>query len=87
MFLLENRDVGFHGRGVVLAVVAIVFTSLSLTTVVCRFVCRHLHAGRYGNDDRVIAFSMVYRYPILSVRSMTDKSISCVPFALLALLA
>ncbi|KAL8677615.1 MAG: hypothetical protein Q9186_005974 [Xanthomendoza sp. 1 TL-2023] len=70
---LETRDVGFQGRGVQLVLVAIIFTSIALATVIARFVCRHHNAKQYGMDDWIIAISM-NSYALLSFQSSPAPS-------------
>ena len=63
---LQSRDIGFHGRGTSLALIAIIFTSIALATVIGRFYYRSTNGRRMGKDDAVIAFSMVREHRVLA---------------------
>ncbi|KAI4143993.1 MAG: hypothetical protein L6R39_004366 [Caloplaca ligustica] len=60
MLPLESRDVGFEGRGMILALVAIILPAVALVTVIARFVCRHYYARHFGRDDWFMVCSMAF---------------------------
>lgn len=69
MLPLNTREVGLEGRGMQLFIIAIIFASIALATVIVRFICRQHYARRFGIDDWIIASSMVVPLrPLYSIR-------------------
>ncbi len=59
MAVLKNRDLGFHGRGIELVTISIVFTVVAVTLVTARVTSRVASGRKLHGDDHVIIISMV----------------------------
>lgn len=66
--VIGPRDIGLHGRGMLLVVISIVFNIISLCLVITRAASRLMVGRSLGKDDYTIIVSMVSFSTIVAVR-------------------
>ena len=59
MGVIGQRDLGLHGRGMLLVIVSIVFTITSILLVIMRASSRLIIGRHLGKDDYTIMVSLV----------------------------
>ena len=67
MAVLEARNVGFHGRGINLAIISIVFLSVAFILVAARVTSRVTTGRKLGRDDYAIMASVVRLHSLREV--------------------